>query len=251
MVLLRRYSVNAGSEITWNYASIDTATASATYMQYLCNGVVTGDSIITFVDPDSSGSFQKVCRRVDHLGRCLTPGDSIFTLVAPAGPHDGFLTWYAVTYEALNQASNDYADLFVPDSSNAYARCGTPGDPSTCPNLNSKSENLIAAPVEPTIGPKPNLTTVAVVPNPYRGTEAWDPQGGSEIHFINLPANATIKVFTAAGDLVRILHHDDTVRDFERWDLKNASGHDVTSGIYVYRVESGKFTYQSRLIVIR
>jgi len=41
------------------------------------------------------------------------------------------------------------------------------------------------------------------------------------------------------------------VNDFERWDLNNASGQAVASGIYMYRVESGSFHFQSRLIIIR
>jgi hypothetical protein len=50
---------------------------------------------------------------------------------------------------------------------------------------------------------------------------------------------------------VRELNHDDAVRDFERWDLKNANGKDVTSGIYMYRIEAGSFFAQNRLVVIR
>ena len=114
-----------------------------------------------------------------------------------------------------------------------------PGVPETCPNLNSKLANMIAEPVEPTAGPTANLQTVAVVPNPFRGRESWDRPDGNEVHFINLPAQARIRIYTVAGDLVRELNHNDPVRDFERWDLKNANGRDVASGIYMYRVEAG------------
>ena len=110
---------------------------------------------------------------------------------------------------------------------------------------------MIAEPVEPTAGPTENLQTVAVVPNPFRARESWDRPDGNEVHFINLPPKARIRVYTVAGDLVRDLSHDDSVRDFERWDLKNADGKDVASGIYMYRIESGSFTAQNRFIVIR
>ena len=60
-----------------------------------------------------------------------------------------------------------------------------------------------------------------------------------------------IRIYTVAGDLVRELQHNDRIRDFERWDLKNASGNEVASGIYVYRIESGSFHFQNRLVVIR
>lgn len=79
---------------------------------------------------------------------------------------------------------------------------------------------------------------VGVVPNPYRGGEVWDPSSSNEIHFINLPSVATIKIYTVAGDLVREIHHSDSIHDFERWDLRSGANQQVASGIYIYRVES-------------
>jgi hypothetical protein len=230
----------------------DVFTADFSYqLPYICNGAVVNDSILTFVDPDSNGRYVKVCRRPGTgVGRCESQGDSIFILVAPPGPHDGFLTWYSVTIERKNTTDPDYEDLFVPDTLNNFARCSDPNDRNTCPNLNHKLRNL-AGPAEPTSGPTANLEGVLAVPNPYRGSEVWDQPGQSEVHFINLPAQAKIRIYTAAGDLVRELQHNDKVRDFERWDLKNGAGNAVASGIYMYRIESGLFHFQSRLVIIR
>jgi hypothetical protein len=50
---------------------------------------------------------------------------------------------------------------------------------------------------------------------------------------------------------VRDLQHNDPVHDFEAWDLKNSHGEDVSSGIYVFRVETDAFQHQGRFIVIR
>ena len=251
MTLIRRFSLNPDAEITWHFSTVDTTT-----LEFTCAGAVAHDSVVTFVDPDSSGNYVKVCRRVDRFGRCLSRGDSILALLAPPGPHDGFRTWYAVTYEALNTLDNVNLDLFVPgpyDTSNGYANCGTPGDSTTCPriNLNNRAANMTAVPVEATGGPLPNPLQVAVVPNPYRANEAWDLPGGHEVHFINLPARATIKIFTVAGDLVAKLEHDDAVHDFQRWDLKNENGSEVASGIYLFRIEAGNFTFQNRFVVVR
>ena len=245
-VLIRRFSLNAGSEITWRFSRLNPTT-----MNYICNGAVVHDSIVTFVDPDSNGNYVKVCRRPGVLdARCETPGDSIMILAAPPGPHDGFLTWYSVTIERRNTTDADYEDLFVPDTLDAFARCGTPGDRNTCPNLNHKLRNL-AGPVEPTGGPTADLERIYAVPNPYRGSEVWDQPGQGEIHFVNLPSRATIRIYTLAGDLVRVLEHSDQVRDFARWDLRNGAGKDIASGIYMYRIEAGRFEFQNRLVVIR
>ena len=199
--LIRRFSTNPGSEFTWHFSTIDSASG-----QFYCNGAVVHDSILTFVDPDSNGQFQKFCRRYDASNRCLTPGDSVFKLVAPPGPHDGFLTWYSVTYEKKNTTDTDYEDLFVADTLDAFARCATPGVRNSCPNLNNKFASL-AGPLEPTAGPTADLEGVLAVPNPYRGNEVWDPSNGSEVHFINMPKRATIRIFTVSGDLVRTIHH--------------------------------------------
>ena len=254
MVLLRRYSRQAGDERTWHFSFVDTS--DATTLPFKCDGQVAGDSIVTFVDPDSSGSFVKVCRRRlppdDPRGACQSPGDSVMMLVPPPGPHDGFRTWYAITYELKNRTLDaNYTDMFVPDTTGVIGPCADPADLSTCPNLNNKCYNLTAIEAEPTPGPTANLQRVGVVPNPFRSREAWDRPGANEIHFVNLPRQSVIRIYTAAGDLVAQLNHDDQVRDFERWNLKNQEGRDAASGIYMFRVESGQFSFQDRFIIIR
>ena len=132
-VLIRRFSLNAGSELTWHFTVMDSASGKfrcADYPSRIGTRVLTPvpdslSSVITFVDPDSNGNYVKTCQRLDALGHCI---DSVFTLIAPAGPHDGFRTWYSITYEALNTSDPNYEDLFVPDSSNGYANCTTPGE---------------------------------------------------------------------------------------------------------------------------
>ncbi|HET9328207.1 MAG TPA: hypothetical protein VFQ05_15680 [Candidatus Eisenbacteria bacterium] len=232
MELIRRFSVNPSDSLTmWHFPRIDLSTPLP-------------QRVATFVDPDSSGAFFKRCRR-DSMGQCYSPGDSIIVLMPPPGPHDGFRTWYAITYEGRNILSNDYLDMHLND-----AIACVEIQRSSCPNLNHKARN-VTGPVEPTVGPKQDLQKVSVVPNPFRASEVWDTPGGHEVHFINLPTQAKIRIYTVAGDLVAILEHNDPVRDFERWNLKNGQGRDVSSGIYIYRVEATDFFKQDRFIVIR
>jgi len=253
MELLRRYSVQEGDGVLWHMSRVNPTT-----LEFQCGNTVVHDSVATFIDPDSTGRVVKVCPRLDtRTNRCLA--DSVFRLIPPPGPHDGFVTYYSVTYELLNSGlEGTYEDMFVPDTAETIRPCTDPLDRRTCANLNNKLANLSNG-VTPSADPKPDLERVLVVPNPFRAREEWDINGVNDLHFINLPERARIKIFTLAGDLVRELDHDarpagndiTTVRDFQRWDLKNASGRDVSSGIYVFRVEAEAFAYQGRFVVIR
>jgi hypothetical protein len=252
MMLMRRYSKQFGDSLfMWHLPPINASTPES-------------QRIATFIDPDSAGRFERQLRpRTEPcIPQCY---DSIMVLLSPPGPHDGFRSWYSITYEARNTTDNDYLDLFLPDPGD----CVNPLDPATCRNRNHKAANIandvweprtasawpdsqfFARGVEATSGPRANLSRVGVVPNPYRAVEAWNQAGENEIHFINLPPRARIRIYTVSGDLVREIEHDESVRDFARWDVRNAAGRDVGSGIYLYRVEADAFFHQSRFIVIR
>ena len=66
-----------------------------------------------------------------------------------------------------------------------------------------------------------------MVPNPYIAAESWEPRntftsgrGPREIHFINLPAKCTIRVFNVSGALVRKLNNEASVENgTEIWDV--------------------------------
>jgi len=91
--------------------------------------------------------------------------------------------------------------------------------------------------------PRSNLEEIAVVPNPYKVRAEWEPGDGSrQLHFIRIPDKATIQIFTTNGELIRELKANQyaspggVIGDVS-WDLKNANGRTVVSGIYIYHVE--------------
>ena len=76
--------------------------------------------------------------------------------------------------------------------------------------------------------------------------------GGGRIQFQNLPAIATVRIYTIAGDLVRELAKSDALTGSLDWNLKNGAGNEVSSGIYMYHVESGEgFEAKGNFVVIR
>ncbi len=264
MELIRRFAVfgrSPGDTLADGSPNPSTYSRRDTLLWYFPDDLDT----LTFVDPDSAGNLVKICRTYDDLNRCSSPGDSVFTLlppgqppgrpdIAPAGPHEGFAVYYTIVYGSIDQTRREVSDMFVPDTLGTvpYERCNVPGDPTSCPNLNNKALNLMATPVYVAGAAQLNVESVIVVPNPYRGSERWDEPGGGRIQFQRLPATARVRVYTVAGDLVRDLSKTDSSTGNLDWNLKNASGEDVSSGIYLYHVESREgFVAKGNFVVIR
>jgi len=130
------------------------------------------------------------------------------------------------------------------------------------PELVSGSYNR-TAPASAVAGPVTSFDVYAV-PNPY---VFGDPersffdgvQPTYRVEFRNLPARATIRIYTVAGDLIRTVAHgpDETGNLFGTavWDQKSDSGLLVAPGLYFFHVSSdtegvsGRLT--GRLMIIR
>ena len=93
-----------------------------------------------------------------------------------------------------------------------------------------------------------NEEEVYVVPNPATSESMapWtlspndDDPTGIKVEFRNLPADrGTIRIYTLAGDLVEELPFDGrTGQGTIRWDLVSRNGQDVTSGVYLFSIET-------------
>jgi len=105
---------------------------------------------------------------------------------------------------------------------------------------------------------------VGVYPNPYRINAAWNGTSArsKKIHFYNLPAQCSIRIYTLAGDLVAEMEHNsDTYfgediqwyADFggdvdqrifsggeHAWDLLSEANQAITQGIYLYTVKNSQ-----------
>ncbi|MFA6470005.1 MAG: hypothetical protein WCW35_14005 [Bacteroidota bacterium] len=91
-----------------------------------------------------------------------------------------------------------------------------------------------------------DLSRIRVVPNPYVAAEIWEPRntftsgrGPREIHFINLPAQCTIRIFNVAGALVRKIEHESAREDGTAiWDVLSDEKFEIAYGIYVYHIDA-------------
>jgi hypothetical protein len=84
------------------------------------------------------------------------------------------------------------------------------------------------------------LANVHTVPDPYYVTSAFEATTTSKIiKFVNLPEQATIRIYTTSGVLVRVLQHSSTAFGGEAtWDVRNRNNQFVASGVYFYHVEA-------------
>ena len=149
------------------------------------------------------------------------------------GIKDGWLNYYAVT---------------------AYDQ----GDPEA--NLESLESSIYANRVYVYSG-EPSAVgddwEPSVYPNPYKGQALWDGFGSRNkmIWFRGLPEKAEIRIFSLAGDLVEVIHHDelymggDISNIDERkssimsggehaWDLITMHDQATASGLYLFTVEN-------------
>ena len=132
------------------------------------------------------------------------------------------------------------------------------GDPSN--NLSSlesamKTVSTIAG-TTPTSDPSKEI---GVYPNPYYARAYWDGNGERyrKIYFYNLPANATITIYTLAGDVVAQMDHSaanagTNIRWFQQysssqapqfsggehaWDLISKNDQAIATGLYLFTVK--------------
>jgi hypothetical protein len=160
--------------------------------------------------------------------------DTTVRLFVDLAPIVGFRHEYAVTsIDTTTTVNADFAESPIDSSQLVYLTPSTP--------------------------PATNLEHVAVVPNPYKGSAEWDLGPNQRaVHFINVPSGSTVRIFTSAGDLLRVLTQDPntsvggTTGELA-WDLKNDAGNTVVSGIYLYTVQppDGRTPKKGHFVIIK
>jgi len=97
-----------------------------------------------------------------------------------------------------------------------------------------------------------DLNDVKVVPNPYNDKSVrfnW-PGEENKLLFINLPLKCTIKIFTASGDLVKTIRHDNQTTE-QDWNQVSDSNQLIYSGVYFFLIESELGAKTGKFVVVR
>jgi hypothetical protein len=81
------------------------------------------------------------------------------------------------------------------------------------------------------------LELIAVVPNPYKGVSDYEVSGLEDVvRFTNMPQRATIRIFTLAGTLIKMILKDGPSTSVD-WDLRTDEGLPIGSGMYLIHIE--------------
>lgn len=185
-------------------------------------------------------------------------GDDEYIYIYDKVAEDSIAATYEIAYEYQNvagQGSVPTGDL--PEAGDTfelrtYKAFGT-GDRYRFTTKSSKVDEETAQEM---------LDQVRVVPNPYVSAASWEGKlpptitsgrGERKIQFQNVPDNATIRIFTARGELVRELTHEDGIdRGYVDWDLRSRENLDVAYGIYFYHLEApGVGTKTGKIALIK
>jgi hypothetical protein len=168
-------------------------------------------------------------------------------------PADGTV-WTLRTYHGYLTASTNATATGAPStdpSGYSFSPTGSGGlvdaRPPMVPGLQVVFESLERTQL---VGSS-DLTQVHTIPDPYYAQSRYDLSPVEKaLRFVNLPAAATIRIYTVSGLLVDIINHNDPAGGgLATWDLKNRSGQFVASGVYFYHVSTpdgqeriGRFT---------
>ncbi len=107
-------------------------------------------------------------------------------------------------------------------------------------------------PVTVASSPAADALNVRVFPNPFRETSGFPTTGEeSTVVFNNLPARATIRLYTAAGELVRTIEHDEPASGQAAWDQLSDARQRTAPGVYFWTVTSDVGTAQGTLLLIK
>jgi hypothetical protein len=108
-----------------------------------------------------------------------------------------------------------------------------------------------------TVQSKRDLDDILVVPNPYVASSVYETNiEVKEIQFTHLPDECVIRIFTLAGELVRVLKHEPGSEGYrgpsvEAWNLRTYNDQEVAFGVYLFHVMADDQEKIGKFAVIR
>jgi len=86
---------------------------------------------------------------------------------------------------------------------------------------------------------KDRLADIKVVPNPYLVSHVAETGNSRQLHFTNLPADCTIRIFSVSGRLIQTLDVNNSIdNDRYIWDMRTNTNSELPFGVYIYKVSA-------------
>ncbi|HEY6196491.1 MAG TPA: T9SS type A sorting domain-containing protein [Candidatus Eisenbacteria bacterium] len=162
------------------------------------------------------------------------------------GTDFGLGSSYSTSQDFVNGTSvKDGTDYY-------YAVTAYAVNPSAVPAVRVLESSLKATVVRPQRAASTvTAGQVRPVPNPYYAHSAYElTQFARRIRFLNVPPQATIRIYNLAGQLIRTLEKNDPSTSVLEWDIHTDNGLPVGSGVYVYHVKTPGGDSVGRLVVL-
>lgn len=150
------------------------------------------------------------------------------------------------TYKSLNDGiiPNDVRIRFRVDRPYAKYRStlqsGAPKN-ANAPLYSFSTDGLQPTPLNDNVNADKDalLKKIVAVPNPYYAYSGYENNRlDTRVRIINLPKRATISIYTIDGALIRRLEKDNPNVSFVDWDIRNAKGLPIASGMYLMHINA-------------
>jgi hypothetical protein len=114
--------------------------------------------------------------------------------------------------------------------------------------LTSRNEQAIRV----ASSPAEDVLNVRVFPNPFREVSGFPATAdANSIVWNNLPARATIRIYTSSGELVRTIEHDNPAAGQAVWNQLSDARQRTAPGIYFWTVQSEVGVARGSLVIIK
>lgn len=201
---------------------------------YACDNV---DGEVKVIDHETGDSLTTV--NLDPITNTFIDTGGVFLGVEYERPINGLPYLYVVTAYDPSKL-----ELNLPSIESARANFMT--DPESGAPMAVSPRKLYIGSEDPSL----STLDIKVVPNPYRGAALFEKRYEEKIMFIDLPKSCKISIFSASGDLVKMIEHTDG-SSMEFWDLVSRNNQDVVSGLYLYLVETTNAKKMGKFVIIR
>lgn len=176
---------------------------------------------------------------------------------SPVIRNNRFNTFAYVGLPTLNEASNSrlksIAEGIIPTEtririrvSRPYATYNTDFNGGTLKNDGKPLYEFTTRDIAPTkLADNANadkdalLDRIHAVPNPYYGYTGYEQNRyDTKVRIINLPAKATVSIYSLDGSLIRRIEKDNANVSYVDWDIRNAKSLPIASGMYLIHVNA-------------